>query len=61
MGLIIVLLIAGIGGWIMYEVNAMVFRLVESATPERHAWRIAILFTAAVLVGAIAAVAGSGS
>jgi hypothetical protein len=48
------LMIAVIGGWIMYVVNQWVFQLAESPDPDRPAGRAAMAFIAAVLLGGLA-------
>ena len=48
------LMIAVIGGWIMYMVNQWVFQLADSPDPDRAAGRAAMAFIAAVLLGGLA-------
>ena len=58
-GLIVMILIAGVGSYGIYELNDAVFRLVESPSAHKHARRIALLFAAAALLGGMAGLAAA--
>jgi hypothetical protein len=51
------LLIAGIGGWMLYELNVFAFRLAESSDPDRTARRITVAFLCATILGGAAGMA----
>ncbi len=51
------LLIAGIGGWAVHQLNLFVFRLAESGDAERIARWIALAYTCAAMLGGAAGIA----
>lgn len=53
-GLIVMVLIAGIGSYTLYELNGAVFRLAESPSSARNARVIAYAFAVVALLGGIA-------
>ncbi|MEO5511219.1 MAG: hypothetical protein ABIV28_04155 [Longimicrobiales bacterium] len=53
-----IVITAGVGSWVLYEVNLFSFRLAESVDAGRNARWIAIAFAAAVVVGTFMGWAG---
>jgi hypothetical protein len=54
-GSIVTVLVAGIGAYVLYELNVRVLRLAETASPERSSAILALVFALVALAGGVAA------
>jgi hypothetical protein len=52
-GIISIILIAGIGAWLMYEMNEFAFRIAESPATRRNAVLSACLFVGVTVTGGL--------